>query len=506
MGRPYEFKRAPYAHQRRALKFALKMKQAALFMEPRTGKTKTAIDYLSALYMAGRLERAVIVAPATVLAVWVQAFQDDCPVPYHIHIWDAEARSKVVGDKRLPTPPPKAVAAQGLNIVLVNYEAFQLDGPPTKSGMPSKKLGRFKNREMIERWLEGRPAAMILDESHKIKSPSSKSGRMIISMRGYFDYRLILTGTPITKAKRLFDVYQQYKFLHPQTFAEFANHDEFSNHYGIWQWNYAGFRELTGIRREDELTQRIYSRAFRVKREDCFDLPPRTTNIIPITLSTKTGRAYDELAKEMVAEIEHGDRKHLIEASIPLVLALRLSQITGGFGTTSRSADTSAAHVIPLGTEKLSALEGIVDEAIENEEKLVVAARFQPEMDAIAKMVARKKIPCYQVRGGRKRDDITRDIEAFQTLDGAAVMVLQPQAGGVGIDLSSAAHMVWFSLTTSWVDYTQACDRIALSKKATTYTYLLAQGTVDELLLQTLQTDGDVSELILKDPRKVLRP
>jgi hypothetical protein len=75
----------------------------------------------------------------------------------------------------------------------------------------------------------------------------------------------------------------------------------------------------------------------------------------------------------------------------------------------------------------------------------------------------------------------------------------------VGIDLSTAAHMVWYSLTNSWVDYTQACDRIALSKKATQYTYLLAKGTADELLLKALQTDGNISERVLRNPRAVLR-
>ena len=83
--------------------------------------------------------------------------------------------------------------------------------------------------------------------------------------------------------------------------------------------------------------------------------------------------------------------------------------------------------------------------------------------------------------------------------------MMNPQAGGVGIDLSTASHMVWFSLPTSWVDYTQACDRIALAKTSRTYTYILAKHTVDEFLYDTLQQDGDVAKALLKNPKVVLR-
>lgn len=82
---------------------------------------------------------------------------------------------------------------------------------------------------------------------------------------------------------------------------------------------------------------------------------------------------------------------------------------------------------------------------------------------------------------------------------------MNPQAGGEGIDLSTASHMVWYSLPTSWVNYKQAKDRIALSEKSITYTYLLAKHTVDEVIYGTLLRDGDVGQAILKDPRKVLR-
>lgn len=497
MARPYPFKTKPYDHQKQALRKALTLKQCALLMEPRTGKTKVSIDYLSALALAGKLDRAVIVAPARVLDVWVEEFATHCPVSYHIHIWDKDARKH---------PLPRVSPARDLTVVLVNYEAFGVGGRKLPSGRRSKRTGRFSHRMTLQKWLAGQPAAMILDESHKIKSPSGRASTMVVSMANMFEYRLILTGTPVTKATRIFDIYMQWKFLNPSRFREWPTSDAFKNHFGQWtQRN--GYPQLLKVRNTDQLTEYIYKDAYRVRRDECFDLPERTTNVHRLTLSARTGAAYDELAEEMVAQIEHDSEEHTVEAGIALTLTLKLSQITGGFVTLPDPTDPTGKrrNTIPVGTEKLDALEGYVDEAIENDEKLVVCARFRAEMDAIQALVERKKVRCYPIRGGLSREEVTRNIRSFKQTQGCAVVVMNPQAGGVGIDLSTAAHMIWYSLTPSWVNYTQACDRIALSKKATTYTYLLARGTVDTLLYRTLQNDGSISEMVLKDPRKVLR-
>ena len=73
----YKFKTTPYKHQKHALRKMLGSGYGgALFMEPRTGKTKVAIDYLSILATAGKIDRAVIVAPARVLDVWLEQFHE----------------------------------------------------------------------------------------------------------------------------------------------------------------------------------------------------------------------------------------------------------------------------------------------------------------------------------------------------------------------------------------------------------------------------------------------
>lgn len=487
----YKFKTTPYKHQKQALRKMLKSGfGGALFMEPRTGKTKTAIDYLSILASAGKIDRAVIIAPARVLDVWLEQFHEHCPLRFHITVWDKDARKG-------PLMPVQTFYQ--LSVLLVNYEAFGTPGRKLRSGRRSKKTGRFANREQIIKWIDQQPAAGILDESHKIKSPSGRASTMVVSMRPLFDYRLILTGTPVTKAKRVFDLYMQYKFLNPDRFAQWPTVDEFKNHFGRWT-NRNGFPQFLRAKNTEQLTELLQEDAFIVKREDCLDLPPQMPPVFHyIDLDERTGKAYDDLAREMVARLLEGEKEHLLEASIPLVLTLRLTQITGGY---TKSAE---GEVVELGGEKLAVLADLIEEAVENDDKLVIAARFRAELDAIQALCARKGMPSFPIRGGLSRAESSENVRAFREMEGAAAVVMNPQAGGVGIDLSTASQMIWYSLPTSWVDYTQACDRIALSKTSRTYTYLIARRTVDEFLYDTLQQDGDVAKALLKNPQIVLR-
>lgn len=77
-------------------------------------------------------------------------------------------------------------------------------------------------------------------------------------------------------------------------------------------------------------------------------------------------------------------------------------------------------------------------------------------------------------------------------------MLIQPQAASLGIDLSTASTMIWYSLTNSFVDWSQACDRIALSSKATSFIYLLATNTVDWDAYEALLGDKDLAETMLE--------
>lgn len=494
----YKFKTKPYAHQRKALTRLLKQRWGgALFMEPRTGKTKTTIDWLSCLNQLGWIDRVIIVAPNRILGTWVNEFHAHCPRIFHITVWDMKGRS---------TPPPPVSGTHQLHVILVNYQAFSTPGRLTKSRRESKASGRWKARRQLLAWAKPLDtAAFVIDESHGIKSPSGKASNMIVNLGVQFPYRLILTGTPITKAKRAYDIYMQWQFLNPKRFKDLPTLAEFKAHYGRWvdieipdrrkgPGGTRKFPKYIGPKNFEELQSRIRKDAVVVRREDCFDLPPREDIIRYVDLKASRP-VYDQMAKEMIALLENGE---ISEASIQLVQQLRLTQISSGFVVT----DTGQTRRI--GFEKADALEEILVDEFEKDQKVVVAARWKADLDLIEEMAANIGFQVRSIRGGVKRADSDAAIQFFKSTDEPTVMVVQPAAAGYGIDLSSAAHMIWYSHTTSWVDFSQCCDRIALSRNSTTFTHLVARHTADELLIEVLANDGDIGKAILRNPNKLL--
>lgn len=485
----YRWKTKPYAHQVRAVKWLLpRPSGGALLMEPRTGKTKTTIDYLSILAMQKKIDRVLIVCPQQVMGVWAREFGLHSPVRVHLTVWDANARRESV------PPQPNPMMPYDLWVLITNYEAFSTPGRKTKSGRRSKASGRGRVRTLLKKWGDSGSAAAVLDESHKIKNPSGKAAGMIVSLRPLFKYRVLLTGTPITKAKRAHDIYMQWRFLNPSRFQDLPTAKEFREHYGTWIHR-NGYPQWVRGKNLNELRRRIAADSFIVKREDCFDLPPRDEQIIKIPLKA-SAKAYDEMAEQMITELESGN---IAEASIKIVQSLRLSQITGGCVNTTEGVSER------IGFEKLDVLEDLLNEIADHDERVVIAARYRPDIRAIVALAKHLKLPTFELHGGMKRLERDRHISEFQSQEDAAVFVIQPAAGSLGIDLSAASRMVWYSLPTSWVDYTQTCDRIALSRVSTTFTYLIAKGTIDEILLESLQTDGDVAGAILSDPSRLRR-
>lgn len=490
----YRWKTRPYVHQVLAIKKLLSTGfGGALLMAPRTGKTKTIVDYASILHTAGRVNRVLIFCPVSVIGVWEKEIQAHSPCQVRITIWDKQGRKT----SNLPR-----LGDDVLDFVIMNYDALSTPGAVIRTDDFGAKIrskrrgGRYTIKKAIQRW---QPQLIALDESHRIKSVRAKKSTMLHSLGKIADYRIIATGTVVTKKKRIFDIYSQWKFLNPSRFGQMTFAD-FKNHFGRWV-KMDGWERWIGNRHEDDLHAMIHQDSFAIQREECFDLPPRTEQIIPIQLQ-ESGPIYDQMAADMVARVESGE---LTVASIRLVQTLRLRQITSGIAKTEPTKEYPEGRLVRVGHEKLEVMREVLSDLFEADEKVVVGAHFVGDIQAIHTICQELKVKSFVLRGGVPRRQRDADIEAFRKMDGPACFIAQPQAASLGIDLSTASICIWFSLTPSYVDFSQFEDRIALSNRPTTYMYLIAEGTVDELQLETLREDGDVAKAIMRSPERILR-
>lgn len=509
MAQKYRWKKRPYKHQVQAVKKLLSTGWGgALLMEPRTGKTKVAIDYASILHQAGHVNRVLIIGPVVAGGVWKTQIEENCPEKYTFLNWHRKARTRTKSGGRV-NRQYQALPAFGrtsLDFVFMNYDAFSAPGAVRKKKvlpdgsteiMRSKSRGgRFDMKKAIKTW---QPQLIILDESHRIKSPSARKSTAIHSLQGVPDYRVILTGTVVTKSKRLFDVYSQWKFLNPSRFGGMTFGD-FKTHYGRWLAK-DKYSKWLGNRNEDELHALIHLDSFSITREECYDLPPSTSQIIPIELE-ESAQAYDQMAEDMVARIHTGE---ITEASIRLVQRLRLQQITSGITKTSPSREYPHGRLVVIGAEKLRAIQARLEDLMEMDEKVVIGALFKADIARLQAMLAKMKVPTFTIQGGMKDRDRDYAWQQFPKVKGGAVFIGQPAAAGEAIDLSCASILQWYSLPSSWVNYRQFTDRVALSDRPVFYEYFLAEGTIDYMAKETLDEDGDIGKMMITSPERLLR-
>lgn len=502
----YRYKRTPYRHQVAALKKLLKSNfGGALLMDPRTGKTQVCIDYASVLHLKGKVSRVLIVCPLGVMGVWEDEIPAVCPFPHRITVWDKKGRKE--------EPLPK-FGKDVLDFVIVNYDAFAQPGAKyiNRKGEEVRsdtRGGKYDLRNKFKAW---QPQLIILDESHRIKSPSAAKTRSMHAIGPIADYRVIATGTAVTKAKRIFDLYAQWKFLNPKGWIRHHTLATFKAEYGNFIQKVApnggkyekwlGNNEVAIAR----LRLHLHKDSFAITRDECYDLPPSRDQIIHVPLTGESARLYDEMVEEMIAQIKTGE---MTEAQIKLVLRLRLCQITSGMVKTNPTPQHPKGRLVRVGRDKLDLATDLLSDWYEAEEKVVVAARFRGDIASLLAQHNRGRalsgVRTFELYGGISRAERDANIKNFRAHQGAAMFIMQPSAGALGIDLSTSATMLWYSLIDSYVDYTQAKDRIALSKRGTVHSHLLAEGTIDFDMYHSLAEDRDFVKMVQASPDRLRR-
>ena len=453
---------APYRHQIEAARFAMeRLAQgggAALLMEMGTGKSLTAIAITGSLWNAEQLRHVLIVAPLSILGVWEDEFAKFAAFDYALTVLRGVTPQK--------TEAIRTMHGAALQVLLVNYEsAWRLEAE-------------------LAKWA---PDLIIADEGHKIKSHSIAVSKALHRLGAKAKYRLLLTGTVITN--KPLDVFSQYKFADPRVYG--PSFYLFRNRY----FDMTGYGNHTPVMKrsmEAEFTERLHSIAFRATKTECLDLPDTTDIVQRVDLEPAAMRTYRQLARDSYAELA-GDT---VTVTNVLTRLLRLSQLMGGF----LGGDDSVATE-QVSSAKLDALADIIESAEQDGKKLVVIARFIPEIRAIGKLLTKKGIRYSQISGEIKDRDA--QVAAFQNDPKVTVFVGQIATAGLGITLTAASTMVFYSLDYSMSNYEQTRARIHRvgQHRPCTYIHLVAKDTVDEKVLRALRDKANLAKALIDDYR-----
>lgn len=325
--------------------------------------------------------------------------------------------------------------------------------------------------------------AIVLDESHRIKSASGRQSRYLFSLAKAHPKarRLCLTGTPMPHSP--LDIYGQFRFLDPRVFG--TSQVMFRNRYANCDPVFKS--KVRSYKNQTEFAAKIDANAWRVTADEVLDLPDALHERITVTLSRRTMQAYHELERNCVAELERGT----VVAANTLTKLLRLGQMTGGYCPVPRQDGANILTLVDGMPAKAMALEDWMSD-LPQAEPIVVFCRFSADIEEVHAVCRRLGRSSAELSGGN------RGLSAWQAGE-SDVIAVQIASGGTGIDLTRAAYAVYYSTTWSLGDYEQSLARLRRpgQTRCVRYFHLVAKDTVDEDIYAALRQRKDVVESVV---------
>jgi SNF2 family DNA or RNA helicase len=470
----YNFRVKPYAHQSEALRRGAMRREFGYFMEMGTGKSKTLLDNLGMLHLAGKVNFALIIAPKGVYRNWVSK-----EIPEHM---SADVYHRVI---RWVASPNQAEQKElksvkdhfaGLTIFVMNVEAF--------STVKGKAAGEWMAKNL------GPHGLIAIDESTTIKNHSAKRTKALTKIAAGFAYRRILTGSPVTKSP--LDMYSQAEFLAPGLLG-FQSYYGFQARYAVLQQRKMGiksFQQVVGYRNLDELTDSIDKFAYRVLKKDCLDLPEKIYTARYVTLTDEQYRMYTSLQQAAMTMFEDGQ---MVTAPAVITQMLRIQQVLSGHLKT----DDGEMKYFP--SRRLDALEEILNE---HSGKAIIWSRFRYDIVKITEMLNKRfGDGCAAAYYGDTPDnERQRIVQRFQNPDSELrFFVGNPATAGYGLTLTEADLVVYYANDFNLETRIQSEDRAHRigQKKNVTYIDLISEGTIDEKIVEALRSKIDISARVL---------
>ncbi|MGH7176577.1 MAG: SNF2-related protein, partial [Tepidisphaeraceae bacterium] len=325
----------------------------------------------------------------------------------------------------------------------------------------------------------------VCDEIHRLKSPRGRASFFAWQLSQWIPWRLGLTGTPMPHDP--LDIFGQCRALDARTFG--TNYWSFRARYAVLKdqevWNgevRRVIKKVVGFQNMDEFQDHLGSICYQSGPE-VLDLPPVMHEVIPCRLGAESQRLYCRLEHQLQAACRTGQ----VTVANALVRLLRLQQITSGFTVTTDD------RVLDLDDAKFRALYDFLED-LPATEPVVMFARFTRDLMQIARAAVDCGRPYWEISGQYKY------LTEWQRDAGkGAVLGVQIQAGGLGIDLTAARYAVYWSLGFSLGDYEQSLARLHRPGQQGTvhYYHLICQGTVDEKVYRVLRERKQVVESIL---------
>jgi SNF2 family DNA or RNA helicase len=491
-----------FPHQRAGVKFLATARRALLADEPGLGKTAQAIRALKQLQDSGEtIFPALIVCPNTLKKNWKREFDKWWP-GLDIQIIKGSATQR---RKQFNEPA---------QVFIINWESLR--GHSRLAPYGSVALARCtecgghddkvtENRcEVHKRELNQIDfKAVIADEIHRSKEPKSKQSRALWAATGDADIRYALTGTPI--ANNVLDLWSILHWISPE---EWPSKTRWIDRMVNTMINAFGGMMVLGIKphMEPEFYAALNPRMRRMLKAKVLPwLPEMMFERRDVEMSTKQKKAYDQMRDMMIAELEGGEA---LTAPSVLTQTIRLLQFASSYAEIAANEETGEIKAVLADPScKVDALMDDIKSGDFGNDSVAVCAVSRQLIYLLSAALTKEKIEHGLITGAQSEDERQQAVDDFQA--GKIKWILfTAQAGGVGITLTAARRLIMLQRPWSLVDHRQALDRVhrigSEIHDSIIVTDYVTEGTIEERVIQVLETKADNFEQIVRDKDKLL--
>jgi len=329
---------------------------------------------------------------------------------------------------------------------------------------------------------------VVLDEAQAIKNPDAKQTRTVKRLKARA--RFALTGTPIEN--RLGDLWSIFDFVNPGLLGSAKEFGNFAK--GLANRPHNSYGPLR------ELVRPYILRRLKTDKTVIADLPDKTEMKAFCQLSRKQAALYEQSVKELAKQLEESEgiqRKGLV-----LSFLMRFKQICNHpsqwLGDGSWAEDESG---------KWARLRDIAEVIAAKQEKVLVFTQFRevtaPLAAFLGSVFGRPGLVLHGETAVKQRREI---VQRFQEDERVGFFVLSLKAGGAGLNLTAASHVVHFDRWWNPAVENQATDRafrIGQTKNVLVHKFV-CRGTVEEKIDQLIESKRQLSTDLLEGSADLL--
>lgn len=418
------------------------------------GKTLQVIALLLKFKQEGRFEKqkGLVVLPTTLLTNWQKEIAKFAPAlrPYIYH----------GPGRKLPGEGKKE---ETYDLLLTTYGVVRSD---------------------LEKLKKSTWATVIIDEAQNIKNADTEQTKAVKSLKA--PIRIALSGTPVEN--RLSEFWSIMDFVNK---GYLGGLNKFNEEFGKPIQQERDHQKLDQFRR---VTSPFLLRRVKTDKTIISDLPDKIENNQYCSLTSEQASLYESVVQESIRAIE--DKDGIARRGLVLKLMTALKQI-GNHPYQYLKEGNAAPSLSGKATMLLDLLETIYA----NHEKVLIFTQYH-EMGVLLQQFIKDQFgqePLF-LHGGTPRSDRDEMVEQFQKNRSDHTFILSLKAGGTGLNLTQANHVIHYDLWWNPAVEAQATDRafrIGQTKNVLVYR-LMNQGTLEEKIDAMINNKKELADLSVK--------